>query len=344
MSTNNEPQEKSGQFNTHGSVIKRQHQRLNKALELESIDKFSFEELFSETLKHRDVRQIEELYLAGGTSTTPDITEVQTGWPKPWLFVRTFGFMAMSYATLVTSFYYWENINLIPGIIFIGCFAMPITVVTFFFELNSPRNVSYVSLIRALILGGTLALMSALILFENTRSLEWLGDSVAGIAEEPAKLIALLLISRQGNYPYILNGLLLGAAVGAGFAAFESMGYAFQVLLATGTHNDYLNNISLRGLLSPFAHIAWTAMIGGALWRVMNGNKFNISMLTEPKFWKVFLYAVILHSIWNLPFELPLMIKYAVLGLASWVVLLGLFHEGYMQVQKVQQNQKFKAG
>ena len=59
----------------------------------------------------------------------------------------------------------------------------------------------------------------ALILFQNTETLSnAFGASAAGIIEEPAKLELLLILmrgERTKKYPYILNGLLLGAAVAA---------------------------------------------------------------------------------------------------------------------------------
>ena len=51
--------------------------------------------------------------------------------------------------------------------------------------------------------------------------LEWTGltgNLSAGFTEEIAKIIALILLAgSKRKYPYILNGLLLGAAVEFGF-------------------------------------------------------------------------------------------------------------------------------
>ena len=52
--------------------------------------------------------------------------------------------------------------------------------------------------------------------------LDWLGASVAGLVEEPGKLLVLAFIFNNRRYRSILNGLLLGAAVGAGFVASQS--------------------------------------------------------------------------------------------------------------------------
>ena len=307
--------------------------KFKDSLGVEKLESFDFADLFSETFKSRGRREVENYYLVGCEITTPKIHDVEDGWPKPWLFVRTFFFMFTAFLILVIAYFEWANINLIPGIIFIGCFAMPMTVVTFFFEMNSPHNISIPALGRGVIMGGVFSLFCALIFFDYTSSLNWMGDPVAGIAEEPAKLVAVLLISRGQHYPYILNGILLGAAVGAGFAAFESMGYALQVLVEGAENYNFLANISLRGVLSPFAHIAWTAMIAGAYWRVSAGGPFSLSHITDPRFLKILIYAVALHMIWNLPIQLPFFGTYIILGVASWMVILGLLQEGYKEIR-----------
>ncbi len=83
-------------------------------------------------------------------------------------------------------------------------------------------------------------------------------------------MIALILLTRGGKkYPYILNGLLLGAAVGCSFSAFESVQYALDPSYSG------IGIIFQRALLSPFTHIVWTALAGAALWRVQRGGQFR---------------------------------------------------------------------
>ena len=71
--------------------------------------------------------------------------------------------------------------------------------------------------------------------------------------------------------------LLIGAAVGAGFGALESAGYAFEAFLRpvaseggqgglTKGYNALVDNIVLRGFLAPFMHVIWTANAAAALW------------------------------------------------------------------------------
>lgn len=54
-----------------------------------------------------------------------------------------------------------------------------------------------------------------------------------GIIEEVEKIVVVAYFLRGKKEKYILNVLLIGAAVGTGCAVFESAGYAFNVLKET---------------------------------------------------------------------------------------------------------------
>src|SRR6266511_3469410 len=88
----------------------------------------------------------------------------------------------------------------------------------------------------------------------------------------PADLHRLRLWRRAGRARRLprysmRDGIVLGAAVGFGFAAFESAGYAFNALFTT-SGPSLLNLVEtevLRGILAPVGHGLWTAILGGAL-------------------------------------------------------------------------------
>ena len=61
--------------------------------------------------------------------------------------------------------------------------------------------------------------------------------------------------NRLVEIDYILDGLLIGAAVGAGFAAFETAGYILRFGLNSGLE-AMLEIIKLRGFLVPGGHVA----------------------------------------------------------------------------------------
>jgi RsiW-degrading membrane proteinase PrsW (M82 family) len=159
-----------------------------------------------------------------------------------------------------------------------------------------------------------------------------MGASVAGLVEEPGKLLVLLTVTGIPKYKYRLNGLLFGAAVGTGFAAFESAGYALREGMFD--MDAMKESIMIRGMLSPFGHIAWTAMCGAALWRVKGDKRFSFSMVKDLRFLRIFSIAVVLHMVWNSPLELPFFGKYVILGVVAWVVILALIQDGLKELRE----------
>jgi RsiW-degrading membrane proteinase PrsW (M82 family) len=213
---------------------------------------------------------------------------------------------------------------------------VPMATLILFFELNTPRNVSILRVLQLVVLGGVVSILISLFLFRLTNLSSWLGPPAAAFVEEVGKLAALLVLARfarQGRYSFALNGLLFGAAVGAGFAAFESAGYALRIGLKSA--DDMLTNITVRGLLAPFAHIAWTAIAACAVWRVRTGGETLIQALTHRKFLVLFAVPVALHFTWNSAFQLPLMMKYVVLGFLAYVVIFSLVQSGLKEVKRV---------
>lgn len=304
-------------------------QKFRQFTRTEALEGFSLASLFSDVFKKHASSEIERMFAVGVADSIPPIEAVNTSWPRPWMFVRALLGSGVVYALFLVCWEMFENLNLLPGLIMTGAMAFPLATVLFFFEVNARRNVSLYQVVRMIMLGGIVSLLFSLVLFESPlAAFGWMGASVAGIIEEPGKLLALLVVARSVQYRYKLNGLLFGACVGAGFAIFESMGYAFQMLLATESAGEMNGNILVRGILSPFGHVAWTAIAGAALWRVKGTAPFKFDMLKDPRFLRPFLVSVVMHMIWNLDLELPLFGKYALVGFISWAVVLSFVQEG----------------
>ena len=301
----------------------------------ESLEGFSLAGLFSDVFKKHETSEIERMFAVGVSDSIPPIEAVNTSWPRPWMFVRVLLGAGVVYALFLVCWEMFENLNLLPGLIMTGAMAFPLATVLFFFEVNARRNVSLYQVVRMIMLGGIVSLLFSLVLFESPlAAFGWMGASIAGIIEEPGKLLALLVVAKSVQYRYKLNGLLFGGCVGAGFAIFESMGYAFQILLATESAGEMNGNILLRGVLSPFGHVAWTAIAGAALWRVKGSAPFKFDMLKDSRFLRPFLVSVVMHMIWNLDLELPLFGKYALVGFVSWAVVLSFVQEGLGELRK----------
>jgi RsiW-degrading membrane proteinase PrsW (M82 family) len=310
--------------------------RISSAAGIEKVQGFSFSDTFSEVFKKRTDEEVEEYFNVGTRTTTPNLLAVDTSWPKPWVFFKLFTFSVIVYLGFVFALNEFRNPILVPGLISIGSFLIPFSILVLFYEINVVRNVPLYQVIRLLLLGGILSLILSLFLFRATNLSSWLGATSAGIIEELGKASALLLVINKLKYRWTLNGMLFGAAVGTGFASFESAGYAFIYGLQGG-QDLMLEIITRRGLLSILGgHVLWTALVGAALWRVRGDQRFSGEMLQDARFLRVFALAMVLHMIWNFPMELPFYAKYVVLGFVAWVVILGFIQDGLAQIRREQ--------
>ncbi len=306
--------------------------KLNRLASTEKLEGFSLREMFSEVFKRRSETEIEDYMIVGTTRTTPDITEVQTGWPHPWLFARVLGVLLLTYAAFWVAWNQFNNPNLIPGLMLLGSFAVPLTMIILFFELNTPRNVSVHRLAVLFLAGAAISLFVSLIGYGVSDStLGLLGAVQPGVIEETGKILTVVLIARSMRYKYILNGLLVGATVGAGFAAFESAGYAFR----SPNVAAMLQEIQLRAIDTPFLHVAWTAIAAGALWRAKGEKPFTLKVLFDPTFLKAFSIPVVLHIFWDSSLA-PHLIKQVIVYPLDYFIIFGMVQQGLRQVREDQ--------
>ena len=307
----------------------------------EDLEGFSLKEMFSEVFRKRNQDEIEDYFLVGSSKTTPPIELVQTGWPRPWLFFRVLIIFVVAYlACAFTLMNLSDAGNLIPGVMILGAFAVPLTTLAFFFEMNTPRNVSVHRIVKLFLYGAVVSLIFALVGY-SLPVLGSMGNLAAGIVEEVAKLLTVVIVVRSTRYKYILNGLLFGATVGAGFASFETAGYALNQGLLAGANlqagvAQMLHVLWLRAFLTPWGHVAWTAIAAGAFWRVKGAQPFRASMLLDSRFLKAFMIPVVLHTLWDFPLQLPFGGNMILSAVVSWYVVFGLVQQGLHQVKDEQ--------
>jgi RsiW-degrading membrane proteinase PrsW (M82 family) len=306
----------------------------------DQLEGFSLSQTFSETFKHHDPRAEEEYAMVGSALTTPPIEMVDTNWPKPWMFFRMLMLLAVAAVVLYGVFYFTgqDEMNLLPALVFMGAFAMPLAALVFIFEMNTPRNVSVIQLGKLFLVGGVVGLCMAILEYQIKAIANFPGP-----IEESSKLLAVILVmwgARGANYKFELNGILFGCAVGAGFACFETSGYAlfnsgsgFVSVLQTETiqavaklaqgqltqaqaiaavnqatidaAKSMVGLLELRGVLAPFGHVVWTAIAAGAFWRVKQDKPASLSMLTDGRFLMAFLIPVLMHTLWDITVTFP---------------------------------------
>jgi len=310
---------------------------------VQRVEGFPLKELLSATFRRYGREEIERHFATGLPGFTPELPRIQSSWPKPWMFVRVLGGSTAVFLGFLVLIRVFLNSNLLPGLIFIGSFAVPAAMLVFFFEVNTPRNVSLYFMIHCMIVGGVISLGLTLLFDESAGALgDMIGAPLAGFVEELCKLLAVFVVTFRlagPRYPWILNGTLVGAAVGAGFAAFESAGYAFNSLVTADGFdlNTATQTIIIRALLAPFGHVVWTALTAGALWRVKLDRPLTPRMLVHTRVLRMFLVVMIFHALWNFnQVNAPYLIKYLVLGFLAWVLAIGMLQTGLKQIKAAQ--------
>jgi RsiW-degrading membrane proteinase PrsW (M82 family) len=219
--------------------------------------------------------------------------------------------LALWVATVVIT-YLTGNANLIPTIVLLGSFLVPATFVTWAFEHSHSGEVTGEIVFRTFAVGGVLGVLGASLLESYLlHPSPWLFVGV-GLIEEAVKLGALALLTRHLVHKSTRDGLVLGASVGFGFAAFESAGYA---LTATLTDNglslmDLVTTELLRGFLAPFGHGLWTAILGGVLFSRSVREHF---LLTGRLFW-AYVGVSLLHALWDSMNSIAVVITVVVTG------------------------------
>lgn len=307
-----------------------------------SASKLTLQDVFSEVFHKNSKSEGEKLFSAGTAATTPSEADMLRKWKKPWLFARVFIVGLVLIFLLYVLVLQGYGIYALAPFAFFSGILMPLTVLLFFWEMNIPRNIPLYEVLIMLLLGGVLSMIFTGIFNRFTGTIP---SYLAPLTEEPAKLLAVWVFLRKSDRRYILNGILVGGAIGAGFAAIETMGYFFDDFLSLmGLFNNNLTASSLvaapillsRGLLSPGGHVVWAAIYSGALAAIMPKRKLSASYITKQQFLLYFICVFLLHFIWNTPFDiLPLPgvldVKFILLILAAWILLMFVINKGVQE-------------
>ena len=216
---------------------------------------------------------------------------------RQWLRVLVVGLLLWVASVVVT--FATANTNLVPTVILFGSFLVPVTFATYAFE-QADQVVTPQRIFAAFVYGGVLGVLGASVLeaafLKQPSVATYLG---VGLVEEAVKLAALWLLALRLPRYTMRDGIVLGAAVGLGFAALESAGYAFNALFTQDGGLSLVNLVEtevLRGILTPLGHGLWTAILGGLLFRTAaQGGRLRLSGALVG--W--YLVVAGLHALWD---------------------------------------------
>ncbi|WP_329518930.1 PrsW family intramembrane metalloprotease [Spirillospora sp. NBC_01491] len=221
-------------------------------------------------------------------------TRGQTKPRRRWLRVFWTGLALWAASVVVTVA--TANTNLLPTVVLLGSFLVPVTFVVWAYEHGRAGEITVPLLFSAFVIGGVLGVLGASVL--ETYLLHpslWMYFGV-GLIEEGVKLLALMFVARHVHPRTTRDGLVLGATVGFGFASFESSGYALNSLFTTQgiSVRSMVETEILRGVLAPLGHGLWTSILGGVLFAVA-GRRWRIT----GGLLLAYLGVALLHALWD---------------------------------------------
>lgn len=320
-------------------------ENLDKITGAKSENYVTFKDLFRNTFQKHSDEELDDIFVCGTKNTTPDIKNIKPKDASAWVYFKILIFFVIAYIPTRMGYITYGQANFLPAMIMLGAFAIPVTVLMFFYEINLFRNIPFYKVVKYFVLGGALSLIFTILLSTlgfNMDISTYSGALMVGLVEEVAKAVVVaLFLFKSKNSNYILDGLLIGAAVGAGFAAFETAGYILRFGLSNG-NAAMLNIIKLRGFLAPGGHVAWAAIEGAALMYVKGFDKLDKRHLSDKRFLLICLIPILLHGIWDMPISSPYYIIQIALTVAAWVVIIYFINLGLKQIDDAKRLEKNK--
>lgn len=284
-----------------------------------------FADFFDRVLKRHNRSEAEGLFACGGPTTTPELSEVSREWPHPWLYSRVFlvllvslaCFWGISYLVANGSGAHASYYAGFAGFMLMSVLIVNVTVLTFFFETNAPRNLSLAAVLGILFVGGALSQLVTTLaesLFSSAGAFGAILSSVIATLAQAA--LIYVFMSRLPHRNYVFTGMLVGAAVGAGFAVFDGLGKIVSVSMSCAsvgfTPSAMFAGMGAEGLwLAAQAlggHVVTCAVLGGSLALCDKGEGLTTSSLTSQSFLPFLGIVLAVRILWTIDFEGVLML------------------------------------
>ncbi|MHA8262411.1 PrsW family intramembrane metalloprotease [Lactobacillaceae bacterium Melli_B3] len=292
--------------------------------------------IFQRVFERHSRDEADRILIAGTKTTTPSLLKVSSAPVEPWLFSRFFSLLGISFALLTLLYLVFDSDKAVPGMLVVGSLVVPFSILIMFYEMNVYRNISLMQVFTTFLVGGVASLVATMMLYDIVPSgngISFGSAILVGLIEETAKTIIIVMFINQFKLNYILNGMLIRAAIGAGFAVFETSGYT----------NEYgLITIFVRSWQAIGTHTIWSAIVGAAV--ILGKQRYHHftmrNAFTNRHFIGYYLIAVALHAMWdwNIPLEWLdyFYLQKIILILIGWVVIFVLIDAGLREVRTLQ--------
>jgi protease PrsW len=243
-------------------------------------------------------------------------------WAPRWWAVFLIG-LAL-WVAAVGSVFVTGDLIVLPTVFLLGSFLVPVTAVVWYLDHDSSPALSPQRIVSAFLIAGVLGILAASFLeFWLVYGPGLRGNLKVGLIEEFVKGAGILALALGLRSYTTRDGMVLGAAVGFGFAALESSGYALASLFVVqGGHlalslSSVVFTELVRGVLAPFGHGLWSAILGGVIFHAARKGHLRLtwSMLVA------FLGVSLLHGAFDIFGSITGYIVISIIGLVPLVYL-----------------------
>jgi protease PrsW len=204
------------------------------------------------------------------------------GWAPRWWAVLLIG-LALWIAS-AADVYFTGNVIVLPTVVLLGSFLVPVTGVVWYLDHDPSPALSPRRILAAFILAAVIGVLAASVVeFWVVFGSGPIGNLKVGLVEELVKGVAIVFVAWGIQSFSRRDGIVLGAAVGFGFAALESSGYALASLFVVqGSHlslsfTSVVVTELVRGVLAPFSHGLWSAILGGVVFNAARNGRLRLS-------------------------------------------------------------------
>ena len=272
--------------------------------------KLTWKEIMSETSTKHSKEELEYAMTSGMAINSATEENMLQKWHKPWVFKRV-GLIGLGIIVFLYIVYFIMLMvgGLLPAIylpaIVIPPLVVPVTVMIFAWELNIPKNLSIYDLLGTFLFGGIMSIAISVLISTLLMGPFSYFAIFAFVSEEPGKLIATIIMlayfSRKRNIKvYGITALVIGAAVGSGFSAFESIQYVFNGEMQ-GLLGGAFTFVFSRLIGSFSGHTLYCAIYAAAIGISCfeKNRRFKLSCIMNKKVWVYFLLSCLFHMVWN---------------------------------------------
>jgi RsiW-degrading membrane proteinase PrsW (M82 family) len=247
------------------------------------------------------------------------------------------------WSAAIGSTFLTKDVITLETIVMIGSFLVPVTAVVWYLDHEQSAALTTGRIVGAFAIAGTVSLLASSLLEHYLVGYGTVSNFKIGLIEEFTKAALIVAVAWGIRVFPLRDGMALGAAVGFGFAALESSGYALASFYPIGgrrfTHA--LDNVLLtelaRGVLAPFGHGMWTALVGGVIFAAVARRKW---LLGAAAIVAAYLLVSALHGAFD---SIDGVKGYVIISLIGLVPLVLLWRNGRPPAPRAQPSEEVTA-